>query len=88
MWIGPTKQKNSCPTRLKGSIFVIGLLVGVYFFNVLVFQKATLDAESLWKMQKSMVWNSGPSPASLTSSSTRLAVSRLNDRNYNIFLTR
>ena len=67
MWSGPTKQKNSCPTRLKGSIFVIGLLVGVYFFNVLVFQKATLDAESLWKMQKSMVWNSAPSPASLTS---------------------
>ena len=52
-------------TRLKGSIFVIGLIVGVYFFNVLVFQKATLDAESLWKIQKSMVWNSGPSAASL-----------------------
>ena len=54
-------------TRLKGSIFVIGLIVGVYFFNVLVFQKATLDAESLWKMQKSMVWNNGPSATSLTS---------------------
>jgi hypothetical protein len=54
-------------TRLKGSIFVIGLLLSVYFLNVLVFQKATLDAESLWKMQKSMVWNSEPSAASLTS---------------------
>ena len=54
-------------TRLKGSIFVIGLLLSVYFLNVLVFQKATLDAESLWKIQKSMVWNSGPSAASLTS---------------------
>ena len=54
-------------TRLKGSIFVIGLIVSVYFFNVLVFQKATLDAESLWKIQKSMVWNSEPSAASLTS---------------------
>jgi hypothetical protein len=31
-----------------------------------VFQKATLDAESLWTIQKYMVWVCGPSAASLT----------------------